>query len=488
MKYCVIICLVTIALTSAQQCGKLQFSVEDNNKDLPWTVKLRERKSNDVLCTGTLISDRHALFAAHCLWPKPYFNSLKDNANVYVTIKNANSELVQIKIHPDWKFNKGNYDADVAIVTLFGKVDVTETVQPICLPTQNDGNLIANDGVVAGTNKVDNQNVRQKVSLERNDDCFKDFPPSANQVSPRTFCAKWKSENLELVNGFSGSYFYPVGSSWFIQGMESESFVQKQDCNVNKHSIFTNIAHYVDWIQKIVRKDTETQYKDIELQCNFVKNYEGLYGCEVENLVIDSPNVRIASIAGQSSGQQNTEVLYVWIKNSRAPYLPRFEAGIFFPNLVKYLVTDSGVKFINRDNFSGIRKLQTLDLSGNEIEDIPEDTLEENEELVDFFINNNNLKKLPENLLHHAPLFQRLMASNNSLEVLDAGLFRDTPHLKILTLDNNKLQKIYPDFTPLGNLKKIDLTNNRCLSSSYNDWRHLKSVAIIQREIDASCK
>lgn len=133
-------------------------------------------------------------------------------------------------------------------------------------------------------------------------------------------------------------------------------------------------------------------------------------------------------------------------------------------------------------------KLQTLDLSDNEIQEIPEDTLHDNEDLVDFFVNNNNLKSLPANLLSNAPLFQRFSASNNSLEVLDAGLFKNTSHLKILSLDNNKLQRIYPDFTPLGNLKKLDLQNNPCINTFYNDWRHAKSVAIVQREIDASCK
>ena len=205
-------------------------------------------------------------------------------------------------------------------------------------------------------------------------------------------------------------------------------------------------------------------------------------------MIIDSPNVRIASVAGHPAGNINNNVKFVLIKNSRTPYLPRFEAGIFFPNLIKYIVTDSGVKSIDRDAFSGMTKLETLDLSGNEIEEIPEDTLHDNKELIDLFVNNNNLKRLPSNLLSQAPSFQRLMASNNSLEVIDADLFKNTPNLKILSLDNNKLQKIYPDFTPLGNLKKIDLQNNPCINTFYNDWRHVKSVAIVQSEINASCK
>lgn len=214
----------------------------------------------------------------------------------------------------------------------------------------------------------------------------------------------------------------------------------------------------------------------------------GLYGCEVENFVVNSPSVRIASISGQHQDRKaNTEVEYVWIKNSRVPYLPRFDAGIFFPNLKKYLVTDSGVKFVERNDFSGMPKLETLDLSGNEIEEMPEDALFDLNELVDLFVENNKIKALPSTLLSHAILFQRFKADNNSLEILDSDFFRGNPHLKIVGLENNKLHRINIDFRPFGNLKRIDLTNNACVSTSYNDWRHQKTAAIITKEIQATC-
>lgn len=225
------------------------------------------------------------------------------------------------------------------------------------------------------------------------------------------------------------------------------------------------------------------------LNANLFFLSRGLYGCEAENVVIDSPDVRIASIAGETTdGKSHSDVQYVWIKNSKTTYLPNFEGGIFFPNLLKYLVTGSGLKSVRRDNFAGLPKLETLDLSGNELQKIPEDALQDNHELVDLFVNNNNLKNLPANLLSKAINFQRLMAANNSLETLEADLFKHTPILKIVNLENNRLQKINVDFTPFGNLKKIDLVNNVCIDTSYNDWRHYKSAAIVQKEINASCK
>jgi len=237
-----------------------------------------------------------------------------------------------------------------------------------------------------------------------------------------------------------------------------------------------------------VKRDTEIQWKDIELKCTFVKNYEGLYGCEVENLTVNSPNVRIASISGTHTDREtHAEVEYVWIRNSKVTHLPRFDAGIFFPNLVKYLITSSGLKFVERDDFSGLPKLETLDISGNEIEEIPEDTLYDLNELVDLFVDNNKLKTLPVNLLTHAHMFQRLKASNNSLEILDDGFFKNNPSLKIVSLDNNKLHKIRVDFRPFKNLKKLDLLNNACVNTNFNSWRKHKTVPIVQKEIEAAC-
>lgn len=218
-------------------------------------------------------------------------------------------------------------------------------------------------------------------------------------------------------------------------------------------------------------------------------NPRGLYGCEVENLVINSPNIRIASVSGQHTERNsNQEVEYVWIKSSRVTHLPRFDAPIFFPKLVKYLVTGSGVKFVEREDFSAMTKLETLDLSNNEIEEIPEDALFDLGELVDFFIDNNKIRALSGRLLSQAHNFQRFKASNNSLEILDTEFFNGNPSLKIVSLDNNRLHKIRVDFRPFRNLKKLDFLNNACVNTNYNDWRKYKSIVIVQKEIESSCR
>ena len=113
------------------------------------------------------------------------------------------------------------------------------------------------------------------MDVEKNSECFRNFPATTKQPSERTFCANWPGDDLE-INGFSGAYYYKRanGNNWFIQGIESQSFVQKNQCDIKKHSVFSNIGYYLDWINKIVKRDTEKQWKDTELKCTFVKNYE----------------------------------------------------------------------------------------------------------------------------------------------------------------------------------------------------------------------
>lgn len=218
-------------------------------------------------------------------------------------------------------------------------------------------------------------------------------------------------------------------------------------------------------------------------------SFRGLYGCEAEGLVIDTPNVRIDNVLGYHiDGNTNLEIEYVWIKNSKVTHLPHFDAKIFFPNVRKYLVTGSKLKFVKRDDFFGFPKMETLMLDDNEIEEIPEDTLYDLGSLVDFFFDKNKVRNLPTYLLNHAPLFQRFKASNNSIEAMESDFFRTNQALKICSLDNNKLQKIRVDFRPYKNLKKLDFNNNTCINTSYNDWRKKNTIASVQEEIERSCK
>jgi len=252
--------------------------------------------------------------------------------------------------------------------------------------------------------------------------------------------------------------------------------------------VYTNVLK-LDWVKEAMRDKIEVKFNDFSLNCKFVRNFEGLYGCEIENLVIDTPEYRVAHIHGaHADGNTNLEVEYVWIKNSQTTYLPHFDAQVFFPNLLKYLITDSHLKVVERDNFAGMPKLETLNMDNNDLTSFPEDLVYDLGNLVDLFFDANKVKALPTYLLNNAPMFQRFKAVNNSIEAIDADFFKRNHNLKIVSLDNNKLRNIRVDFLPYKNIRKLDFLNNPCINTSFNDWRKKNSIQHVQDEINRNCR
>lgn len=70
-----------------------------------------------------------------------------DTTLVQVQIGKDVVDLADVKIHKDWKFNKGSYDADIAVLTLFNPVSISSAVQPICLSPRGTGDIVVPGGV-----------------------------------------------------------------------------------------------------------------------------------------------------------------------------------------------------------------------------------------------------------------------------------------------------------------------------------------------------
>lgn len=122
----------------------------------------------------------------------------------------------------------------------------------------------------------DYQEYRSQINVVKNEECFSNFPTSYKTASKDTFCASWTGGNISLFDVPSGAFYYQYQGAgpWYFQGVESQSFVQKRECDISKHTIFANVGNYQDWIQKIVKRDLDAKFNDFELQCKFVRNYE----------------------------------------------------------------------------------------------------------------------------------------------------------------------------------------------------------------------
>lgn len=115
-----------------------------------------------------------------------------------------------------------------------------------------------------------NKEFHETTDAKKNEDCL----DQKKSNSTRVFCAAWSGDKVIKSHHVNGFQFYMKNNQWFLQGVESDNFVQKQDCEIKQFSIFSNIGKFQEWIQAIVKRDTDRVFKDVELKCTFVRNVE----------------------------------------------------------------------------------------------------------------------------------------------------------------------------------------------------------------------
>lgn len=121
------------------------------------------------------------------------------------------------------------------------------------------------------------------------------------------------------------------------------------------------------------------------------------------------------------------------------------------------------IQTIDQDTFVDLTQLEAIDLSHNALRIVPME-LFQLPYLRNLYLNNNNLFDLNTNLQAlakpiKAPLQYLNVANCNLNEVPDLGILPDLFHLNLST---NPLKDITSQsFSPLCNLKTIDLNNTR---------------------------
>jgi hypothetical protein len=99
-----------------------------------------------------------------------------------------------IIVHPNWKYWTTDFDADIALIILEYKVQVSDSIFPICL-TENVKGDLKESGVVVGWGKsarganLSNKPRELEVTFRTNEECFLKNPRFAAISSKNTFCA-----------------------------------------------------------------------------------------------------------------------------------------------------------------------------------------------------------------------------------------------------------------------------------------------------------
>ena len=135
--------------TEHQQCGKsmvprlekriLGGHVVDPPHSEPWLVRLGDYGR----CSGTLISNRHVLTAAHCeMFVNPAEVTLGDHDAEIKEDGEMTMKVISQENHPQYWLEGDTAGYDFSIWTLEKEVQFSSTIQPVCLPDNSDENYL----------------------------------------------------------------------------------------------------------------------------------------------------------------------------------------------------------------------------------------------------------------------------------------------------------------------------------------------------------
>lgn len=241
----------------------------------PWLVAIfrKDSKASNLVfqCTGSLISNRLVVTAAHCFKFDAKLDPIAAKKIVLAfgrhdirdwTEKNMMlSDVDEIILHPDYLSKRDStiFDSDIAILITKDYITYTSMIKPICLwPTSVDSSfsVIGTNGTLVGWGQpyenID-ENVPRRLTLPvvRNQKCFPSGRSIKSADSRRVFCAGTEKRGYAPCNGDSGSAFAIwANGAWFLRGIVSAALGDPilNQCDLNTYTIFTDITHFRGWI------------------------------------------------------------------------------------------------------------------------------------------------------------------------------------------------------------------------------------------------
>lgn len=189
-----------------------------------------------------------------------------------------NHSIYDLILHPDWNFNEKKFIADLAIVVLYNQVELNDNVQLICLPQKSYAEPIGVGSVIgwgksetsyASGSHHDSTPNKVEIPVINGTHCLSRFPILADIASNSVFCGGYDGEGKAPCTGDSGGGFYIRGSSaWKVQGIVSSAVIDlDRGCDINKYTLYTNIARYIDWVNQVIANSRTTIFEDVELRC-----------------------------------------------------------------------------------------------------------------------------------------------------------------------------------------------------------------------------
>lgn len=224
----------------------------------PWLVFIT--LDEKYACTGSLISDRWVLTAAHCTYDTVKFNlyfGIQDymDSNEPHRVKMTSFER---RTHPGYS-KKSRHQYDIGLIQLPKPIEFNQYISPICLPTYADqvNRFVGASVMIAGWGRTSDNNgdntllhYARGVKVISNKDCYDDWPYHVTMYDS-FMCIKSDHHNHKTTcQGDSGSpinYAEKPGGPYKAIGVTS--FHVGATCVGRYPHASTRVTSYLEWIE-----------------------------------------------------------------------------------------------------------------------------------------------------------------------------------------------------------------------------------------------
>ena len=420
---------------------------------------------------------------------------LKDVYESDRTIKSPES----IDIHPNWNHLTEKYDNDIAMLTFERETCYSSYIQPACIWNSHE-EPSPGEGLVAGWGQTRSQvendkKVPKKISipLHKNDECFLVTPRLTKLSSPRTFCAGiGNGSSSGVCHGDSGSgLVMKVDGAYILKGIVSSSLTNFDlTCDVTKFAIYTDVVQHKTWINQFLVKKRESKALNmalIQIRCSMLSQHSSRFGRTTKMCSIITEAIQSEDCAIDAKEDSAVEE-FKMANNDKIRFLPQNVAEKF-PELLTYGAHNCTIKFLNGKHFRNLRKLELLNLYGNQIENIASDTFKDLTSLKELNLRDNKIQFLSSRVFHSQENLIKLYLDKNEIEFLSERIFENLGELKNLELHYNQLTLI-PDDLLKYNLKLefVWLKENQIKFISPTMFEHLIKLQYVDIQFNPCMK